>query len=78
MEHKITALIDLKIQSLRHALFRHYAIETENYTNAMYYQLLFLDAATSYLDIKKNLNRYEYNEFIYAINCIDYTNLDYR
>ena len=54
MEHKITALIDLKIASLRHALFRHYAIETENYTNAMYYQLLFLDAATSYLDIKKN------------------------
>lgn len=75
MEHKITALVDLKIEGLRHALFRHYAIETENYTNAMYYQLLFLDAMTRYFDIKKKMNQKEIDAFMYAITCTDYRGL---
>lgn len=75
MEHKITALIDLKIEGLRHALFRHYAIETENYTNAMYYQLLFLDVATRYLDLKKSLTRKEAESFIEAQFCLDHRGL---
>lgn len=75
MEHKITALIDLKIEGLRHALFRHYAIETENYTNAMYYQLLFLDAMTRYFDIKKTMSQKEEFDYYRARSCIDYRNL---
>lgn len=75
MEHKITDLFDLKIECLRHALFRQYAIATENYTNAMYYQLLFLDVATRYLDLKKSLTRKEFDSFLEAQFCLDYRNL---
>ena len=75
MEHKITDLFDLKIECLRHALFRQYAIATENYTNAMYYQLLFLDAMTRYFDIKKKMNQKEIDAFMYAITCTDYRGL---
>ena len=75
MEHKITALIDLKIEGLRHALFRHYAIETENYTNAMYYQLLYLDVVTRYLDIKKSMSHKNVIAYYKAQCCLDHRNL---
>ena len=75
MEHKITDLFDLKIECLRHELFRQYAIATENYTNAMYYHLLFLDVATRYLDLKKSLTRKEVESFIEAQFCLDHRGL---
>lgn len=75
MEHKITDLFDLKIECLRHALFRQYAIATENYTNAMYYQLLYLDVVTRYLDIKKSMSHKNVIAYYKAQCCLDHRNL---
>jgi hypothetical protein len=72
MEHKISALFDLRIEMYRHALFRHYAIECDNFTNAMYYQFLYLDAEMRYADVCQSIPEEEYREFIRASMCIDY------
>lgn len=75
MEHKISALFDIRIEMYRHALFRYYAIETENFTNAMYYQLLYLDAGTRFYDLKDSMSTEEFNEYIEASVCFNYRGL---
>ena len=74
MEHKISALIDIRIETYRHALFRHYAIACENYTNAMYYQFLYLDAWERFADIKKTMSQKEQVDYHLACACLDYRN----
>ena len=75
MEHKISALFDLRIEMYRHALFRYYAIECDNFTNAMYYQLLYLDVVTRYLDIKKSMSHKNVIAYYKAQCCLDHRNL---
>jgi hypothetical protein len=71
MEHKISALFDLRIEMYRHALFRYYAIECDNFTNAMYYQLLYLDADSRFTELREQASSEEFERYILATFCSD-------
>lgn len=75
MEHKISALFDLRIEMYRHALFRYYAIECDNFTNAMYYQLLYLDAGSRFYVLKDSMSIEDFNDYVEASVCCDYRGL---